>query len=300
MGSKKPFIVVGIPAYDEEGTIPKVIVRAQRHVDRVIVCDDGSTDETAEIAKRLGADVLRHERNLGYGSAIRSLFREAKRLRADVFVTMDADGQHDPEDISKLTRPILEGKADIVVGSRFLSSKGRRAMPRYRRFGIEGLTELTKRVSGVNVTDAQSGFRAYGKRAFESIVPSEQGMGASTEILIKAAEKGLVLTEEPITVAYEGAEPTHNPIYHLLDVSASTIKFVSIRHPLIFYGVPGLIALLLGIAFGAWAVHLYTVQGEFAPGVTLLSLAATLTGLLMIFTSIILFTLITVLKERAI
>ncbi|MFQ6085478.1 MAG: glycosyltransferase family 2 protein [Candidatus Bathyarchaeia archaeon] len=297
--SKKPLVVAGIPAYDEEKTIPRVIVQVKPYVDRIIVCDDGSSDMTGEIAKELGADVVRHERNRGYGAAIGSLFKRARRVGADAFVTLDADAQHNPSDIARLVKPVLDGRADVVIGSRFLTAEGKERIPRYRRAGISGLTGLTKRASGINVTDAQSGFRAYSRRALELIVPTEEGMGVSTEILIKAAEKGLKIVEEPTMVAYKEARPTHNPLYHMLDVVASTLKFVSIRHPLIFYGVPGLLALLIGVAFGVWSLQLYTVQGEFAPGVVLISVLLLLVGLSAIFMGVTLFTLISVLRERS-
>jgi len=118
----KPFVVVGIPAFNEERTIAKVVLESQRFADKVVVCDDGSSDMTAEIAERLGADVARHERNLGYGAAIQSLFRRARELGADVLVTLDTDGQHDPSEVSDVVKPIVEGKADVVVGSWFVMS----------------------------------------------------------------------------------------------------------------------------------------------------------------------------------
>ena len=107
----KPFVVVGIPAFNEERTIAKAVLESQRFADKVVVCDDGSSDMTAEIAERLGADVARHERNLGYGAAIQSLFRRARELDADVLVTLDMDGQHDPSEVSDVVKPIVEGKA---------------------------------------------------------------------------------------------------------------------------------------------------------------------------------------------
>src|SRR4030042_4807226 len=116
----KPFVVVGIPAFNEEKTIARVVLEAQRYADAVVVCDDGSSDLTAKIAERLGADVVRHERNLGYGSAIKSLFNRARELGADVLVTLDGDGQHDPGDIPNVVEPIKNGVADIRLGSGFI------------------------------------------------------------------------------------------------------------------------------------------------------------------------------------
>ena len=125
-----------IPAFNEEKTIAKVVLLTQKHVDKVVVCDDGSTDMTGEIAERLGAEVIRHERRLGYGAAIQSLFRRARELGADVMVTLDADLQHNP-DIPVLVKPLWEGGADIVVGSRFLGMRRR-----FRGIGVGALRLL--------------------------------------------------------------------------------------------------------------------------------------------------------------
>jgi glycosyltransferase involved in cell wall biosynthesis len=104
----KPFIVVGVPAFNEEQTVARIVLEAQKHVDMVVVCDDGSTDLTAEIARRLGAEVIRHQRNLGYGAAIQSLFKRAREVGADVLVTLDADGQHAPHAREKRMTQIID------------------------------------------------------------------------------------------------------------------------------------------------------------------------------------------------
>ena len=106
-----------MPAYDEEGRIAKVIVAAKRYADKIIVCEDGSSDDTGEIAGDLGAQVIVHEGNPGYGAALTTLFEEVKRKNADVFVILDSDGQHQPHKIPELVEPILEGRADLVIGS---------------------------------------------------------------------------------------------------------------------------------------------------------------------------------------
>lgn len=292
-------IVACIPAYNEEKTVAKVVLLAQKHVDRVIVCDDGSEDMTAEIAEKLGAVVVCHDRRMGYGAAVRSLFMRARELGADVMVTLDADGQHDPEEIPRLVSPILGGEADVVIGSRFLGERGASGVPRYRRFGIGLITELSGRVVKLGIRDAQSGFRAYGRKSVFSIMPTEEGMGASVEILLKASEQNLRMMEVPIKVAYKGVEAsTHNPVYHALDVMASVVKFVSIRHPLLFYGGFGAIALSIGLIFGAWALQIYAVEHRLVTNITLISVAATMIGLLAMFMAVALFTLITVMRER--
>jgi len=138
----KQFVVVGIPAFNEEKTIAKVILQCQEYADKVVVCDDGGTDMTGEIASRLGADVVRHEKNLGYGAAIQTLFRRARELDADILVTLDGDGQHDPSDIPNVVTPIKNGAADITFGSRFINGHLSSIMPWYRRAGVKLLGML--------------------------------------------------------------------------------------------------------------------------------------------------------------
>lgn len=117
-------ILVCIPARDEEKTIATVIVKSKRHADKIVVCDDGSEDMTGEVAKALGAEVIRVSSSGGYGAALALLFERANQIAPDVMVTLDADGQHNPDDIPTLTKPILDQQADVVIGSRFLTRRG--------------------------------------------------------------------------------------------------------------------------------------------------------------------------------
>ncbi|MFB0543624.1 MAG: glycosyltransferase family 2 protein, partial [Candidatus Bathyarchaeia archaeon] len=199
---KKSKIIACIPAFNEEKTIASVVVQARKYVDRVVVCDDGSVDLTGEIAEALGAVVVRHEENMGYGAAIISLFKEARRLCADIAVTLDGDGQHDPRQIPRLVEPLVRNEADIVIGSRFLRREDSSKVPRYRAVGLKMITGLTSNASYDNLTDAQSGFRAYSCRSLEVLMVTEQGMGVSTEILLKANERGLRVVEVPVTISY--------------------------------------------------------------------------------------------------
>ncbi|MEM1588488.1 MAG: glycosyltransferase family 2 protein [Candidatus Bathyarchaeia archaeon] len=275
-------------------TIAKVVIQAQKYVDKVILCDDGSTDYTSLIAERLGAEVIKHERNLGYGSAIRSLFLKARELKADVIVTIDSDGQHDPNEIPKLIKPILSGEADLVIGSRFMEGAGDESSI-VRKTAIKGITKV---VGVGEVKDSQSGFRAYNRKAIEAITPTEQGMGVSTEILMKANQIGLKIIEVPITVKYKGIrKSTQNPIFHLGDVLASTLKHISIRHPLIFYGTPAIILFLIGVFSASMTMKLYLAKGYFSIPFTLLAAIFLISSLLLFFTAVILFTLISVVKE---
>lgn len=285
-------IVAGIPAYNEEKTIAKVILLAQKHVDAVVVCDDGSQDMTAEIAQKLGTIVIKHEKNMGYGAAIQALFEKAKTLNADLLLTLDADGQHDAKEISQLIQPLQERKADIVVGSRFLQRNNN--MPLYRRFGIKVLTKITngsKKKSAI--TDAQCGFRAYNRKAIEGLTLDEKGMGISAEVLLKARALGLVVTEVPVDVQYRGLETsTHHPLKHGLGVTATILRLVVEERPLIYLGIPGAALLLVGMLFGLWTLQIYAIEGYIVTNIALASVAFGLTGIFSIFTAITLFAIL--------
>jgi glycosyltransferase involved in cell wall biosynthesis len=218
-----PKILATIPAYNEAGYIEAIIKKTQQYVDQVIVIDDGSGDETSRYAVRAGADVVLHEHNRGYGEAIKSCLDAANRLFADIVVTMDGDDQHDPQEIPAIISPIITGQADIVIGSRFLNNLNN--VPAYRKFGIKVITGLYNVFSSMKVTDAQSGFRAYNKKALTLLLPlQETGMSISTEIIIKARKLGLRVVEVPITVVYHGESSTINPVTHGLSVAMATIS----------------------------------------------------------------------------
>lgn len=288
-------VAAAIPALNEEASIAKVIVGLKKIVDDVLVCDDGSRDETGEIARELGAVVVTHERNNGYGAAITTLFDLAKKMKADVLVTIDGDGQHDPLDIPALLEPIVSGTADIVIGSRTLDTGD--STPRYRKLGITVIGKTMNIFSSRTIIDTQSGFRAYSARALSLVVPSEMGMGASVEILTKAREKGLSITEVPIRVKYQG-RAARNPLYHGLDVILALVKHVSIRHPLLFYGLPGFVFFLGGLGFGLWMLDIYAATKAVATNVALVAIAGVTIGLVLMTTSILLWVLVTVFREE--
>ena len=296
MNSKKPYIIACIPAYNEELTIAKVILKAKKHVDKVIVCDDGSTDMTSEIAKALGAEVIRHQKNMGYGAAIGSLFSKARDIGADIMVTLDADGHHDPDDIPRLIKPILSGEADIIIGSRFLADE--KEIPMYRKLGIKIINYLMRMKVG-KLSDTQSGFRAYSKRALEVIKPTENGMAVSTEILLKAKEFGLSIKEVPVKILYNVKKASKvNPIIHGLDVILGTIKHMSIRHPLMFYGTSGIILLLVALISGSMLIYLFNMTRYFSVPLALVTVGFSLLGAVLLSTAIILWIIVEVVKRK--
>jgi glycosyltransferase involved in cell wall biosynthesis len=294
-------VVACIPAYNESKTISTVVLTAKKYVTEVIVYDDGSVDNTSELAKSAGATVIRTSINKGYGVAIKSLFQAAREKNADVMITIDSDGQHDPDQIPKVLEPILEDGFDIVVGSRFLNSADKERVPMYRSFGIKTITKLTSSGSFSNLTDAQSGFRAFSKRALLSINLFEEGMAVSTEILLRAKEKNLLIKEVPVTIRYDVANPsTHSPIAQGITTVNSIIQFISLRHPLAFYVLPGLILLTISAIFTYSAVDLYSSTKYISTNMILVSVGASIVGIVLLATGIILNTLIALLKTRGI
>jgi len=290
-------ITVGIPAYNEEKNIASILVKLKKIADNVIVCNDGSTDATGTIAEELGAIVVNHEKNQGYGAGIRSIFLKSKEVESDVLVTLDSDGQHDVGDIEKLIEPIQNGKCDLVIGSRFLEENVKN-VPNYRKIGINIITKVTNATLKNKLTDSQSGFRAYNKKIISEVKPSELGMGVSTEILIKASNKEFIIGEVPITVSYEGNTSTHNPVSHGTSVLFSTLKFTSIEHPLKFYGIPAAIFLIVGITFVVWSIQIFSEGGRLVTNITLIGATMTILGVILSIAAILLYSLVSVVREN--
>ena len=289
-------ITIGIPAYNEEKNIAKIIIKLKKITDSIIVCDDGSSDMTSEIAKNLGVIVISHKKNMGYGAAIRTIFEKSAEIDSDILVTFDADGQHRIEDISRVLHPLENSEADIVIGSRFLGKQSN--VPNYRKLGIKVITQVTNSSIKTKLTDSQSGFRAYSKQVLSKISLSEVGMGISTEILIKASSKGLRITEVPITILYSGDTSTHNPVSHGTSVLFSTIKFTSIEHPLKFYGIPSVIFLTIGVIFTSLAVQYYVNVGRLNTDLTLIGAGTILVGIILLISAILLYSLVSVVREK--
>ena len=290
-------IIVGIPAFNEEKNIAAIITKLADITDTIIVCNDGSLDLTSDIAERMGAFVINHEKNLGYGAAIRSIFLKAKELDGDILVTFDADGQHRIEDIEKVTKPIIDQEVDLVIGSRFLD-ESEKEVPRYRKVGIKVITKITNASIKKQLTDSQSGFRAYSKKVLNELNPSELGMGISTEILIKASNKNFRITEVPIKILYSGDTSTHNPVSHGSSVILSTIRYTSIEHPLKFYGIPSMILFIIGISFTYLAVEYYAEIGRLNTNLTIIAAGTVLIAVVLLITSVLLYSLVSVVREK--
>lgn len=287
---KNPFIVACIPAYCEEGTIAKVILSAQRYVDKVLVCDDGSTDMTTEIAEKVGAIVVRHDRNRGKGHALKSLLGTAMKLNADVIVLIDGDGQHNPDDIPNLIWPILESKADFVVGSRY-ANRGKIEAPLYRRLGLRLLNYLHKKVNKLPVSDAECGFRALSRKALDAICFFEHGgYGVDAEMLSLAKKNGINIVEVAVAVKYKGLKKTSKktPLVHGGELIVNLLRLVIDESPLKYLGVPGAILLLIGMSAAVYLVLSFNSTRILSLQAMMVTLGSTVAGLLLVVTAFIL------------
>ena len=280
--------LVCIPAFNEEGAIGKLVRKTLSYVDSVVVCDDGSSDNTAKEAENSGAHVIVHDENRGKGSALKSLFEHARHSSADIIVTIDGDGQFLPEEIKKLTKPIIEKTSDIVVGYRFDNDT---EMPSYRKIGNKILDHATNIATSIPIRDTQSGFRAYSKNAIELIEFSNDGFTADSEILIDASKHGLRISEEKITVIYDTGRrtSTKNPILHGSSVLGSLIEMILVKHPLKYLGIPGFVIIFCGILISSYTISVFNQTALLPIPFALVSIGLLLLGFLLLMTSGILF-----------
>ncbi len=218
-------IVAVIPCFNEENTIVDIVTRAKQYVDKVIVADDGSTDETSIVAQNKGVFIVRSISRQGFGGNVAMGIGVACSEEADIVVTLDGDGQHNPDEIPQVIEPILKGDADLVIGSRF---QGCYNAPRYRKLGIDIITWLYNIGHKQKITDGQSCFRAYRRELLEAVDTKEWGFGFSTEILIKARRQGFRIKEVPVSCIYHKEfrmNSSMNPIKQGLCVSLCTMKW---------------------------------------------------------------------------
>ena len=249
-------IIAGLPMYNEEETIGTIVTKVLDYVDEVICVDDGSSDSSARIAESCGAIVHRHRVNRGYGGALKSLFAKAREMNADALIILDSDGQHEPSDIPKLLEPILSGKAEFVIGSRFVDGGGSEDMPAYRRLGIKVITAASNLSSDLEIQDTQSGFRAFSKLAIERLRFDSEGMELSLEMLEDAHEKDLTILEIPTVIRYDVPKGSNfTALSHGFTVLAWAMVSLSQKKPLLVLGLPGFGLFAAGAAMALNAVN---------------------------------------------
>jgi len=288
--------IVCIPAFNEENSINDIVKRSLKFVDRVIVCNDGSSDQTSLKAKEAGATVLTHKTNLGKGSAFKTLFQYANEIDADIVVTIDGDGQFLPEEMENLITSLEKSNADVVIGNRYANHT---EMPSYRKTGNKILDKFTKLAADLPFEDTQSGYRAYSKNAISSIKITNQGFGVDSEILVDAANKGLKIIEESVTVLYDVGHKTStkDPITHSVGVISSLLELIAINHPLRFLGIPGFILIIMGIFFSIIVLSIFNEQGIFSIPSTLTALGSLVIGLILLLMSVVLYSISRISKK---
>jgi glycosyltransferase involved in cell wall biosynthesis len=277
-------VLAGIAAYNEARYVGSIVLQTRQYVDEVIVVDDGSTDNTAHVAELAGAAVIRHPQNRGKGAAIQTILAEARKRNPDVLVLLDADAQHDPNEIPSVVKPILEG-FDLVIGSREAQED---KTPRYRRIGKKFIFRTSRFASGTNVYDSESGFRALSPQAIDKLHLEERGFAIESEMITRAAEKNLKITEVPISNIYTKDGSTLSPVRHGTEVLTRIIVMISHRRPLFFFGLAGGLFLVAGLILGLRVVNIFTATGEVALGTSVLTAIFIIAGILSIFTGIIL------------
>ncbi len=293
-------LLIVIPAFNEEASIAEVVLKAKAFSPDVLVYDDGSSDKTSDVAEKNGAIVIRNDRNRGYGRALNTLFQTAIIMKADFVITIDSDGQHDPDQIPRLLQPLIENKADIVIGSRFLNSNDKMNVPKYRSFGIRTITKFTQAACFDKITDATSGFRAYTINSLSKLHLVENGMAISTEILLKANESNLRIVEVPITTKrYDIKDSSaHNPLRLGWGIFSHVIKYLSLKHPMFFYGIPGLVFLIISSLFMYNAIDLFSTTRYVSTNLIIISIGFALFGIIMLATGAIAYTIISLFRTR--
>ena len=253
-----------IPCYNEETAIGSVILKTKRHVNEVLVIDDGSLDDTRKIAEDAGATVISHKYNRGKSTAVKTGFRYALEKGFDYVVTIDGDGQHNPTEIPNLLENVVNNGHDVSIG--FRSGNGTE-MPKWRRVGKRVLDYATSFGNGGFVTDSQCGFRAFNKKAVKAITPNLNGgaFNVESEQLIRAHELGLGVVNTNVSCKYEDLKKTStkDPASHGFSVLKYVIWLVAERRPLLFIGLPGFIMVILGLVLAILTLQYYNITHVF-------------------------------------
>lgn len=282
-------IIAGIPAYNKQYPVCGVIHGAEKYVDEIIVVDDGSVDRTSEYAKRAGAIVLRHETNKKKTAAVQTLINEAIRRDADALVLLDADGQHDPEEIPALLKPILEDGYEFVLGSRKLKeSKKKGKRPFIRPLGQFVLKLSLGTITRNRYSDPECGFRTLSRRAMEVMKFKGKGFSVEAEMIRLAEKHGLKTIEVPITEIYVEGGSTLNPWRHGPGNLGTYISWISEERPLLFIGLPGLVLIMIGFFFGLLLLQQYNQSGYFSMPYTMLAGFFIIVGVLGVFIGLVL------------
>ena len=291
-------VLVAIPCYNEGLTIGSLVLKARAHADEVLVIDDGSTDDTAAIARLSGASVLVHERQQGKGAGVLDAMRYGREHGYDALVLIDGDGQHNPDEIPPVVAPILEVGADLVIGSRFLGTDAE--IPAYRRFGQHVLNIFTNVSADYKSTDSQSGFRALSRRALEAAETfASEGYNVESDMIAYLSTRGLAIAEVPISVRYEVPHRhKKNPVTHGIGVLSNIAALIGARSPLLFFGLPGIAILLVGAVIDTWAIARFSATAQVPVLASVVGGLLTVVGALLVGAAIVLKSVSLLLRHR--
>ena len=286
-----------LPAFNEELVIGSVVLRTRQYVDKVIVVNDGSFDRTAEVAKLAGAEVIQLDNQTGKAYALLLGLRYAHEMGCKVAVMLDADGQHDPREIQRVTGLVMEGKADMVIGSRFLEKN--RGIPAYRQLGQKILDLFTNMGAKTKVTDSQSGFRALSCKALDNLDFKSDGYNVESDMIAHFSAMGLRIMEVPISVNYD---VPHNhkkhPLTHGMGVLTRLVNLIGYRRPLLLFGVPGLLCVIAGLITGFYTFNEYYTTSKFPFAMSMVSMLLLIMGMLMVIAGLLLNTLVIIMREH--
>ncbi|TFG54628.1 MAG: glycosyltransferase family 2 protein, partial [Methanomassiliicoccus sp.] len=240
-------IIVLIPAYREELTIASMVLLAKGYASRVIVVDDGSPDRTREVAAMAGAEVISHEANKGKAAALMTGLTRCRELSPKCVVMIDGDGQMDPALIPVVAAPVMNGVADLVIGSRFIGNEVTDT-PQHRRVGQKVLNKATNIGSTIRVSDSQSGYRALSLKAINNMDFDSDNYNIESDMITHFSDLGLSIIEVPVTVRYDVPDGhKQKPFKHGMSVLGRAVTYIGYRKPLLLFGIPGSISFVLGL-----------------------------------------------------
>jgi glycosyltransferase involved in cell wall biosynthesis len=286
-----------LPAFNEELVIGSIVLRTKQYVDHVIVVNDGSSDRTGEVAKLAGAEVIQLEYNTGKAYTILLGLRRARETGCTVAVMLDADGQHDPREILRVAGLVSAGKADLVIGSRFLEKK--RGIPAHRQVGQKILDLFTNMGAKTKVTDSQSGFRALSCQALDNLDFRSDGYNVESDMIAHFSTLGLPIMEVPISVNYDVPNKhKKHPLTHGMGVLTRVINMIAYQRPLLMFGVPGIIFVGVGLLTASFAFSEYYTTSKFSFILSMVSMLFLIMGMLMGIAGLLLNTLVTIVREN--
>jgi glycosyltransferase involved in cell wall biosynthesis len=254
-------ILAVIPAYNEAKNIASVVTKTRAQGLSVLVIDDGSSDGTAEAARAAGAEVVSNRHNIGLGRTMRRAYEEALKRNVDIVVQLDADGQYDPAEIPLLLAPIQSGKADMVLGARL--GNLRYKMPFTKKLGNEAFSAVLRSLTGQDVRDGQTGFRAIHRDVLERCLPINT-FSYTQEMIIRAAKEGFVV--QSVETTFHARYDEHSRLFRSPFSFAFRAGWIILRtwrdyHPMPFFGIPGLLFLLMSAYFAVISLVYYLHTG---------------------------------------